>query len=92
MAEDDNHFMGIASNGFSLKGRKKTATGAREDVEIIYSFEKHADRDHIGNSDFSAWLRQRTAPGVRPLVYVNTSCWSIFKAADELRARLEIHA
>jgi len=83
---DRKNLFRVDARGAVLRGVRKDSRGkVIESVDLLFP---ESDRREgietrlISNQDFGAWIRNRDTP----LIYFNTSCWSINKALHELTA------
>ena len=74
----------MPAKGWVLRGTKSRSANGKEAFDILYSLKEDPTERLVSNADFSALLNHRYAPFIRPLIYLNSSCWSYIKASVEL--------
>lgn len=85
------HSDGDEQNLFELYKKAKVIRGKRvrngrtENVEIAFSLED-GPKEKLANEVFGRWLQKREKDGGGQFVYLNSSCWSVSKAIQEISA------
>lgn len=82
---DTTSLLFVYQHSLWIKGFRER-NGFRETFEILYPDPTVTENrtERISNRDFGDWIREREARGSSTLIYLNSSCWSIRKAENEM--------
>ncbi len=83
---DEKNLFRMDRTAAYIVGEKTLENGKKERVYLVYPNQKTKETTLLANDEFGAWIQEREAKGLGPLVYFNTSCWSHTKALFEIEA------
>jgi hypothetical protein len=75
------------NNAGSLQVGTKALPGGKSETVAIFHPDYGSEKRLLPNSEFGNWMKERDAkPEAGPLLYLNTSCYSMTKACREMEA------
>jgi hypothetical protein len=86
---DEKNLFRMDVRGEVVVGTKTAKDGTKESVQLIYPTPApvgEAETRLVSNGEFGSWIQHREHTSKAPLIYFNTSCWSVTKAVNELDA------